>query len=165
MIRMLFFILTLLLSTPLQAVEFDWQKGDNNHSGALSDYHGHPVVVHFWASWCLPCRAELPQLSRWKAKHTDARLIVVSLDESQSDALLFLQQNHLIFPAWITDSQQAMRMGVRGLPTTMLIDSEGNIQQRMLGARDWSDPNFSALILTWLNPIVAVKSHASSNND
>jgi len=151
MIRVLFFTLTLLLSSPLQAVEFHWQQ--NSSSGTLADYHGKPVILHFWASWCPPCRAELPQLDLWKKKHPDARLIVVSLDDSQSDALLFLRRNHISFPAWIADSQQAMRLGVRGLPATILIDGDGNIQQRMIGARDWTDAHFSELMMTWLNPV------------
>ncbi|MDX8414153.1 MAG: TlpA disulfide reductase family protein [Mariprofundales bacterium] len=141
--------MTLLISSPLQAVELNWQQ--NNSNGALSDYHGKPLILHFWASWCPPCRTEMPQLNAWKQQHPDAQLIVVSLDGNQADALLFLRQNHISFPAWITDSQQAMRMGVRGLPATILIDGDGNIQQRMIGARDWTDPRFSKLMLNWLN--------------
>ncbi|MDX8408939.1 MAG: TlpA disulfide reductase family protein [Mariprofundales bacterium] len=136
--------------TPVMAQTLVWQAGDT--TAQLADYQGQPLILHFWASWCPPCRQELPQLDAWKQAHPKARLVVVSLDDSMAEATQFLRRNHLSLPAWTTDSMQAMRLGVRGLPTTMLVDSNGEIQQRMVGARDWEDHDFSKRMLAWSRP-------------
>ncbi|MDQ6965039.1 MAG: TlpA disulfide reductase family protein [Mariprofundales bacterium] len=149
MINALLLTVTLLLASPLDAAELNWQQ--KGGTGTLSDYHGRNVVLHFWASWCPPCRTELPQLDKWRSEHPNAQLIVISLDEAKADALLFLKQHHISLPAWITTSQQAMAIGVRGLPTTMLVDGNGEIQQSIIGAREWSESRFSDHIMRWLN--------------
>ncbi|MDQ6951649.1 MAG: TlpA disulfide reductase family protein [Mariprofundales bacterium] len=148
MIRSFLLIAILLATIPAHAVEFSWQQNGNRAS--LAEYRGQPLILHFWASWCPPCRQELPQIDRWKRAHPKVHLVAISLDDSTMDARQFLHQHHLSLPAWIADPRQATRLGIRALPTTILIDANGDIQQRIVGARDWDDKAFSDQLLAWI---------------
>ena len=145
-------IATLLLSCaaiPAQAVELQWMD-DSGSIHSLQEYQGKAVLVHFWASWCGPCRHEMPQLTSWLKQHPDITIIPISLDSSMADAKSFLQDNHFDLAAQLTDSSQAMRLGARGLPTTLVISANGDIAGRQIGALPWEDQEFSNTILGML---------------
>jgi len=146
-----FRILLLILAalTTLQtasAVDFQWQDGKGaNHS--LKDYDGRPLLLHFWASWCPPCRSELPELAAWRRQHPDIVLIPVSLDENPVTARQYLQQHQLQLAANTSDERMAMQLGVRGLPSTFVIAGNGEVKRRLLGAQGWGDEAFSSSLL------------------
>jgi len=143
--------LLLLASMPAQASDFKWMDNKGiTHS--LDEYKGKPVLVHFWASWCGPCRQEMPALTTWLKMHPEVTIIPVSLDNSLEDAQSFLDENHFDLPAQLTDSAQAMGMGARGLPTTVAIASDGSIVARQIGTLPWDDQTFSDNILGMLKP-------------
>ncbi|MFQ5581590.1 MAG: TlpA family protein disulfide reductase [Mariprofundaceae bacterium] len=141
----------LLTVPPLFAVEYQWNDAKGaTHS--LADFKGKPVLLHFWASWCPPCRAEMPQLQAWSSQHPEVQLIPVSLDRSIANASEYLQVENITFPALHGDSSAASRMGVRGLPSTLIINADGSIRRTELGARPWSNRRFSQAILSGLTP-------------
>ncbi len=138
--------LTLAFLSPVPAQAFAWmdEKGAMHN---LEEFHGKPVLLHLYASWCPPCRAEMPELTSWLKRHPEVTILPVSLDNELADARDFLARHHFELPTLLTDSSQAMRMGARGLPTTIVIGADGRIEQGFIGARDWTDPDFTASIL------------------
>ncbi len=137
----------LLLAAPLSfAVEYEW-KDSSGAVKSLADYRGKPVMLHFWASWCPPCRNELPELQAWSRAHADVKVIVVTLDRNIADAIAFLESREIGFPALQGDMMSAQRLGVRGLPATLVIGPDGTIRKTRIGAVQWDDEAESGSIL------------------
>lgn len=136
---------------PAQAAEFNWVD-DSGTRHSLSDMEGKPVILHLWASWCPPCQSELPEFSSWLNAHPEINIIPVSLDENISDVSSFLLSQNIQIPALLSDSDQARSLGVRGLPTTLLIAADGSISQHHLGPRNWADGTFTKQLSSELHP-------------
>jgi len=99
---------------------------DGKESVRLEDFRGQPVLVTFWASWCGPCRAELPELAELTRELKDSGLVLlaVNVDSSAAAGLRFLESSGIDVPAFrLNDSDQAT-IGIRGLPTTILLDGD-----------------------------------------
>jgi len=104
----------------------------------LSDLRGKPVVVNLWASWCLPCRAEMPAIERVYRDYQDLGLVVLGVNttnqDSEADAAAFVRQYGLTFPIPLDrDGSVSVRYALRGLPTTFFIDREGIIRSVVVG--------------------------------
>ncbi len=102
----------------------------------LSDYFGDIVVLNFWAIWCGPCRAELPDLEEFYRENRDKGVIVlaVNLTESADEIQAFVEQNDLTMPI-IRDSELngAKGYNIKSIPTTYFIDREGKIRATRVG--------------------------------
>jgi len=123
-----------------------WMDGaGQTHS--LAEYRGKPVVVHIWATWCPPCRAEMPELSAWLHEHPDVPFLPISVDESASAAKNFLLQHGIALPLLLTDQKQASSLGVRVLPSTFVISGSGKVTRRLFGSQAWADKDFSQSLL------------------
>ncbi|MBI4061855.1 MAG: TlpA family protein disulfide reductase [Elusimicrobia bacterium] len=103
----------------------------------LSSFRGRPVLVNFWATWCDTCREEMPALEKL-FRRSDGRFAVigVSLDENAALVPPFARKHGLTFPLLIADRKAVAGYAVRGLPTAYLIDAEGRISRRWVGALD-----------------------------
>jgi peroxiredoxin len=100
----------------------------------LSEQRGHVVVVTFWASWCSPCRHELPALSALAAKHHDVRWVAVSVDRDRSKADAFLEKMRVDLPiAYDPDARAMGGFTVTSMPTMFLIDSKGMLRFEHVG--------------------------------
>jgi len=99
------------------------------------------TLVHVWATWCPPYREELPGLLAVPSQH-DVGVIAVALDQSWEDVDRFLGDLNAskVLLAQSRDVERAL--GVRRLPVTFLVESDGRIKLRFDGARDWADENF-----------------------
>jgi cytochrome c biogenesis protein CcmG, thiol:disulfide interchange protein DsbE len=102
---------------------------------SLSNLKGKPVVVNFWASWCQPCKEELPLLENaWKQMQAQKKNIVflgIDFQESNSDASSFLLQHGVTYLAGLdTDGSIANKYGVSSLPQTIFIDRNGTVISR-----------------------------------
>jgi thiol-disulfide isomerase/thioredoxin len=99
-----------------------------------------PVVVNFWASWCGPCVSEAPHLAAISDEFADegVRVVGVNLDTSETNARTFQRDHELPFPSISDPSKRVAaafgRQGPAGLPTTIILDSQGRVASRMLGA-------------------------------
>ena len=101
----------------------------------LPDLRGDPVVVNFWASWCVPCRKEAPELARFdREMRGRAQLVGVDFQDAKEHALAFVQEFGWRFPN-VRDpqGQLASRYGLAGLPTTYVIDTDGRIAKALSG--------------------------------
>jgi len=151
-IRFIAFLAVLFLATPMaHAVQYEWYNG-KGVAHSLKEFAGKPVILHFWASWCAPCRKELPELAAWRAQHPNVPFAAISLDQNMADARNYLDQQHLPFPPLVGNMNSAMQLGVRGLPTTIIIGEDGKIRQRLLGAQSWENAEFSREILSNVTP-------------
>jgi len=103
----------------------------------LDDYLGQVVVVNFWATWCLPCRSEMPSLEAVYQKFRESGVIVlgVNVSDTSDQIVAFAREHRLTFPMLRDPRQQAARsLGIRMLPTTLILDQFGELQHRILGA-------------------------------
>ena len=108
----------------------------------LSDFLGKPVVVNFWASWCSPCKSEMPDFDlAYQEYGEDIHFLMVNMtdgyQETKESALEFIEESGYSFPVYYdTDMDAAMTYGVYSIPTTYFIDAKGYVIAQGRGALD-----------------------------
>lgn len=114
----------------------------SGRSVKLSDLRGRPVVINFWATWCPPCRAELPAFNK-VAADLDGKIAFMMVDltdggrETVERASKFVAQEGYTFPVYFdTEYEGAAAYGIRSIPTTVLVNSDGTISDAHIGAMD-----------------------------
>ncbi|MEM6664318.1 MAG: redoxin domain-containing protein [Pseudomonadota bacterium] len=118
---------------------------------SVADYAGKVVVLNFWATWCPPCRAEMPGIDRLAGEMggDDLAVLALSTDRFEIDRVeAFFQEINVQHLPLIQDrsSKVARRAGVLGLPVTIVLDREGREIARMQGEAEWDGPNAKAMI-------------------
>ncbi len=104
---------------------------------SLSDLRGEPVLINFWATWCPPCRSEMPYIQEIYNEWSDKKLVVLAINigESSSTVENFMQSYNLSFTVLLDTKQDvAQRYNITGIPTTFFIDKDGIIQDKLIGA-------------------------------
>jgi len=107
----------------------------------LSHFKGKVVLLNFWATWCAPCRTEIPHFVEMQNKFgpEGLQVIGISMDDDAKPVREFYQQYRLNYPVALGDDKLADRFGgVLGLPVNFIIDREGRVHSRYLGATDVS---------------------------
>jgi len=103
----------------------------------LADFSGRPVLVNFWASWCVPCRTEFPVLRSLTEAHPDVKVLGVVFNDSAAAARKFLDEQDATWPGLLDPKGQiASAYGVAqkpGIPVTVLVDGHGVVRARHLG--------------------------------
>jgi thiol-disulfide isomerase/thioredoxin len=108
----------------------------------LSDYRGKVVLLNFWASWCPPCLREMPSLERLRIKMAGRPLEIVALDsaEAPDEVKAYLSKMALGFPILLDpDGMNTRRWKVFALPTTFLLDAEGQVRYVLTGPTEWDE--------------------------
>lgn len=128
------------------------------------------TIVHFWASWCAPCEEEIPGLSKFYSSHIQAdlgergiRLITISNDRAPAGAARFIKKYNLEFPVYY-DAKQISNIaivGQRSLPSTVIVDKNGELQRLSLGQLDWEYPKLPELLVSTVTRGSIAKSGAT----
>ncbi len=116
----------------------------------LEAFRGKVVVVNFWATWCEPCREEMPSLNRLKKslEGEPVAMFAVNMGEGEGRVAEFLKKVPVDFPVLLDrDSQVTRAWKVTLIPTTFIIGTDGRIRYGYAGERDWSDETVRARIL------------------
>lgn len=123
----------------------------------LSDFRGKIIFLNLWATWCPPCREEMPSMERLyrRFKGQDFAMLAVSEDTDPAVVRGFVSEMALSFPVLLdTDGKLPSRYGVTGYPETFVIDRDGNVIQHFIGPEDWE----SATSLRFFSELLKPKS-------
>jgi thiol-disulfide isomerase/thioredoxin len=118
----------------LETISLDGQT--TNGEAWLTDFRGHPVVLNFWATWCYPCRKEIPQFVQAYDEYRDEGLVIIGLDQQEGPALVqpFARDYGIDYPVLVDrDGDVGDKYRLLGLPTTFFIDANGVIQSIFRG--------------------------------
>jgi len=134
--------------------EAEFRNASGEHL-TLADFRGRVVLLNLWATWCGPCRAEMAALDRLQAMHQNDGLAVlaVSVDKSGSAAVQhFFEQKGLrnLTPYLDANGATVRAFGARRIPTTLIIDRDGNVVGSLVGPKQWDSPATAALIRRYL---------------
>jgi peroxiredoxin len=123
--------------------------GTSEQEIKLSDYRGKIVLLNFWATFCTPCRMEMPSLQAISIKYQDDDIIVVavSVDQGREKAVKkWIKKMKLEFPIALEGGSAGDVYEVSALPVTFIIDKEGQLIGRILGEREWNSDETHMLI-------------------
>ena len=115
----------------------------------LSDYRGKTVILNFWATWCPPCREEIPSMNRaWQQlREEDVVMLAVNMGEDEDTIFVFTADYPAQFPLLLDrDGAVTARWPVKGLPTTYIIAPDGSIAYRAIGGRNWDDSDIMDIL-------------------
>ena len=140
--------------TPAPALSFEDATGNPL---ALEDFRGQVVVLNLWATWCAPCRHEMPSLDRLQAEHggADLHVVALSLDRGELAQIeAFYEEVGIEHLAIYRDPKGAVgrALGALGLPTTVVIDQAGREVGRLLGPAEWDSEEAVALLRSLIEP-------------
>jgi peroxiredoxin len=113
---------------------------------SLSDFKGKVVFLNIWATWCPPCREEMPSMERLyrKLKDTDFVILAISVDASGAEAVTpFVRDYKLSFPVLVDIKGNSETLfGTTGIPESYIIDKQGVLDQKTIGPREWDRPEY-----------------------
>ncbi len=108
-----------------------------NNPVSLSDSLGKVVLINQWATWCPPCKAEIPTLQAYYDAHRDKDFTIIAIDEGEPTGTVarFVEEHRLTFPVWQDPQQISLEIfGYDGLPSSYVVDREGNVRLVWFGA-------------------------------
>lgn len=116
----------------------------------LKQFQGQVVFLNFWATWCGPCKEEMPSMEvlYQKFKERGFVFLTISVDYEEAGKVKeFISKHRYTFPVLIDSKCQTLDLfGVKGIPTTILIDKKGRMLGRAIGPRDWNHPDMVNLL-------------------
>lgn len=148
---------------PVAAIQFEDAQGQ---SRSLADFRGKIVLLNIWATWCVPCRKEMPALDRLQAilGGSDFEVVTLSTDRRGMDVVrkFYAEVGIRKLGMYLDSSAKATReLGVVGLPTTLLVDRKGREAGRLIGPAEWDSPK----IIEFLRCVIAMDNAAQSGKE
>jgi thiol-disulfide isomerase/thioredoxin len=137
-------------SKPLDLPDFSFAGGEGE-TKSLGDFKGKIVLLNIWATWCVPCRDEMPALDRLETElgGENFQVVAVNIDKGGPEkAQKFLQETGATHLQLYTDPTGKLFVALKavGMPTTLLIDGTGKEMGRLVGPADWASPEAKRLI-------------------
>ena len=137
------------------APDFSLQDLDGK-TRTLHDYKGRVVLVNFWATWCPPCRREMPSMERLYQKMQGQPFTILAIDQVESFDLVFAFTGELspspTFPILLDAKGENSRIWrVPGLPSSFIVDKQGRIAYRAIGGREFDHPEIEKVIRSIIN--------------
>ncbi len=138
------------LEIPVATPDFSLEDMDGERY-TFESVRGKVVMVNFWATWCPPCRREIPSMEALYQAYKDESFTILAINQWESPDHVFAYMGQLdVFPNFPIlfdgNSSVSQAFGVKGLPTTVLIDRQGRIVYQALGGRDFNHPEVRAII-------------------
>jgi thiol-disulfide isomerase/thioredoxin len=149
-----------IMSTTLPTPQIDSTKSNNNLPAAdfslrvkdldgklvsMEDYRGKVIFLNFWATWCMPCVAELPSIDKLHKKFKDENIVFLLISNEQTEKVTrYRSKKNYEIPFYIIDEDGFIPQQYfsQSIPTTFIINKEGRILKVSTGAEDWDDDKF-----------------------
>lgn len=129
-----FFLLSYMRTPDLPDQAPSWKlKTLEGEMVSLKDFRGKTVVLNFWATWCGPCKAEIPTFSEFAEENPNIPVLGIAVNSSYRDLQRMSKQLNMKYPILIADAQVQKNYKVRDLPTTVIVGPEGNIKDVHIG--------------------------------
>lgn len=131
-------------------VEMNWQfKNMKGETVLLSDFKGKVIFLNLWATWCPPCKAELPSVEKLMELADKEVVFLLVSNETQDEVKSFFQPIDSSLPAFTAEGEYPADFVTQGIPATYIIDKKGNLAAFHLGAAQWDD----ASVVNFLNSL------------
>lgn len=136
------------IDPPQKALDFSL-KTLGGKRVSLEDYRGKVILLNFWATWCGPCRMEMPSMEKLWQDFKEEDFVILAIDIQEEGKLVssFMKERNLSFPVPLDAKGNVARSyGVRGIPTTFFLNPKGETIGKAVGARDWASEGSFRLI-------------------
>jgi len=135
---------------PKQAKDFTLPDMDDN-SHSLKDYQGKVLMINFWATWCPPCRQEMPSMEVLFQRFKNRGFVILAINQWETPDRVFVYTGEfsetLTFPILFDPKGEVSdKYKVKGLPTTVLLNKKGQVVYRAIGGRDFNHPEVDKII-------------------
>ena len=119
----------------------------------LNQYKGRLVLLNFWATWCPPCIKEMPSMQRLQDQFSEAdfQVVAVNLAQNATTVESFLMERDFEFtlPVYLDEKGQGFKdLKLQGMPSSFLIDQQGQLIETIVGGREWDEPETVAILRT-----------------
>lgn len=143
------------VSEGLYAPEFEVMDSSSGKKLLSADLKGKVLFVNFWASWCQPCKDEMPSieaLHREMFGNENFRMVTIPYKDSLQNALEYARAGGYTFPVYSDSKDSSSKnYGVTGVPETYLVDKKGILRKRVIGPVEWNSPDAKGFIISLLN--------------
>ena len=137
---------------------FELKQAGTGKTIKLSDFKGKVLVIDFWATWCPPCRAEIPHFIAMNnaLKKKGVQIIGISVDSNGNQAVVpFMKAHHMNYPVLLANDQVISDFGgIRGIPTTFIVDRHGHIVQKFVGLPADTEAGINAAFMHVIHPLI-----------
>ena len=143
------------ITSGLLAPELEVKDEISGRKLTSEDLKNKVVFVNFWATWCPPCREEMPSIEalfKSLAGNNNFQMITILYKDSYQNGVTYMKQNGYTFPVYSDiDGITAANFGVTGVPETYIIDKKGTLKKRVIGPAEWNSPEARNFINSLLN--------------
>lgn len=123
--------------------------GENDQNVSLSSLKGKVVFINFWATWCPPCKEELPAINKLKQSYKDNKgiqFLMVDVDSKMKQSAAFMKNNGYDLPVYVAKGAIPPNFLGNAIPTTVILDKEGKMAAHFVGARDYTSPEIKQML-------------------